>query len=382
MAEETVIKSDLQFVKRLQEYGGESLKKCFQCATCSVVCNISPDDSPYPRKEMIMAQWGLKDQIYKDPDIWLCHYCGDCTAYCPRGANPGEVIGAMRQATIEHYSTPSFLARLVSQPKFLPLLIAFPVLLILAIMKLVGTLGNIPAGKVVYSNMLPLLVIDAIFLSAAGFAVFVFLNGIRTYWKDLNSGVSPWKAKLSNKSVVSTLIEVLKEFIVHKHFKKCVTHYARATSHLMLVLGFISLATVTAWSAYYEWASRFGLIPHKESPFSLTEPIKWLALVGTVLLLSGIYLIYRERQNKANSASFGGYFDWLLIWVIIAVGFTGALSWLLRLANLASLAYPMYFLHLVSVFFLFFYAPYTKMAHMVYRTTALVFTKMQGRELA
>jgi quinone-modifying oxidoreductase subunit QmoC len=105
-----------------------------------------------------------------------------------------------------------------------------------------------------------------------------------------------------------------------------------------------------------------------------------VALVGTGLLLYGIYLIYQQRQAKANSSGFGGYFDWLLIWVIIAVGLTGALSWVLRLAHLASLAYPMYFLHLVSVFFLFFYAPYTKMAHLFYRTTALVFAKMQGRE--
>ncbi|MGQ9919832.1 MAG: quinone-interacting membrane-bound oxidoreductase complex subunit QmoC [Desulfobacca sp.] len=380
MADETIIKSDLEFVKRLQEYGGESLKKCYQCATCSVVCNISPDDKPYPRKEMLMAQWGLKDQIVKDPDIWACHYCGDCTTYCPRGANPGEVLGAMRQACIEHYSFPSQLARMVSQPKFLPVLLALPVLVLLFVMKVVGTLGNIPAGTVKYSNMMPLLAVDAIFIAAAGFAVFVFVNGIRRYWQDLNADVSPWKAKLSNKSVVSATIEVLKEFIVHKRFKECVTNYARSTSHLLLVLGFIALAIVTAWSAYYEWASKFGLIPHKESPFSITEPIKWVALLGTILLLYGIYLIYQQRQAKANEAGFGSYFDWLLIWVIVAVGVTGALSWILRLANLASLAYPMYFLHLVSVFFLFFYAPYTKMAHLVYRTTALVFAKMQGRE--
>jgi len=286
----------------------------------------------------------------------------------------------MRQACIEHYSFPSQLARMVSQPKFLPVLLALPVLLILFVMKVVGTLGNIPAGTVKYSNMMPLLAVDAIFVAAAAFAVFVFVNGVRRYWKDLNAGVSPWKVKLSDKSVVGATIEVLKEFIVHKRFKECVTNYARATSHLLLVLGFIALAIVTAWSAYYEWASKFGLIPHKESPFSITEPIKWVALVGTVLLLYGIYLIYQQRQGKANGAGVGGYFDWLLIWVIVAVGVTGALSWVLRLANLASLAYPMYFIHLVSVFFLFFYAPYTKMAHLVYRTTALVFAKMQGRE--
>ncbi len=380
MAEETVIKSDLDFVKRLQDNGGESLKKCYQCATCSVVCNISPDEKPYPRKEMLMAQWGMKDQIVKDPDIWLCHYCGDCTAYCPRGANPAEVLGAMRQACIEHYSFPSMLARMVNQPIFLPVLLALPVLIILAVMKITGTLGNIPAGTIKYSNMVPLLAVDAIFVAAAGFAVFVFATGVMRYWKDLNAEVSPWKTKLGNKSIMSATVEVLKDFILHKRFKECVTNYERSTSHLLTVLGFIALAIVTAWSAYYEWASKFGLIPHKESPFSLGEPIKWVALIGTGCLLYGMFLIYQERQAKANAAGFGGYYDWLLIWVILAVGLTGVLSWVLRLASLTSLAYPMYFLHLVSIFFLFFYAPYTKMAHLVYRTTAMVFAKMQGRE--
>ena len=58
----TLIEPDLNFVRELKEAGGDTLKKCFQCATCSVVCALSPDQKPYPRKEMVYSQWGLKDR--------------------------------------------------------------------------------------------------------------------------------------------------------------------------------------------------------------------------------------------------------------------------------------------------------------------------------
>lgn len=380
MAEETVIKTDLEFIKRLQESGGESLKKCFQCATCSVVCSVTPDNKPYPRKEMIYAQWGMKDQIIKDPDIWLCHYCGDCTANCPRGANPGEVLGAMRQACIEHYSTPSFLARMVNQSKFLPLLIAFPVLVILGMLNMLGTL-KIPEGTIQYSKMIPPFPwIDMIFMAAAGFAALVFFRGVTQYWKDLNANVSPWKKKLSNESVVNALVEVVKETIAHTNFKKCTENINRSSSHLLVLLGFIGLFFTTGWSAFYEWAPKLGLMGHYESPYPFSDPIKWLALASTVSLVVGIYKVLQDRQANANKAGFGTYFDWLFIWVIVAVAATGALSWFFRVSGMALLAYPTYFLHLVAVFFLFFYAPYSKMAHMVYRTTAMVYAKLANRQ--
>src|SRR5512135_558309 len=138
MAEGKLIQPDLKFVKKIMSSGGESLKKCYQCATCSVVCNMTPDDKPFPRKEMIHAQWGLKDKLIGNPDIWLCHQCSDCTAYCPRGAKPGEVLNAIRKMSIENYSVPKSLGKLVGNPGALVLLLAIPAVIFLIILAGLG----------------------------------------------------------------------------------------------------------------------------------------------------------------------------------------------------------------------------------------------------
>ena len=130
-----VIAPDLNFVNDVIKAGGDSLKKCFQCATCTVVCNVTPEDKPFPRKEMVQAQWGLKDDLFRNPDIWLCHQCNDCTAHCPRGAKPGEVLGAVRQMSIVKHSKPSFLAKLAGSKAGLIPLLAIPAVIFLVMLQ-------------------------------------------------------------------------------------------------------------------------------------------------------------------------------------------------------------------------------------------------------
>ena len=386
MAGAKLIKPDLQFVKRIVAAGGDTAKKCYQCDTCNVVCNLSPDERPFPRKEMLQAQWGLKD-VLKSPDIWLCHQCSDCTVHCPRGAKPGEVLGVLRQMCIEKYAFPPILARMVGDIKFLPALIALPVILLLVWLYGLGLLGisvghgmvhqglAIPEGKIVFSKLFPtLLGIDFIFVPALFFAVGVLGLGVMQFWKDLNEA-NPWKVKLQG-NLVGNLVAVIKDVLMHNRFRKCETTFGRALNHLLLVFGFIFLAITTSWGFLREW------VLHFDSPYNLLlppDPIKWLALLGTGLLLFGIYKIYVTRQENAEKAGYGTYFDWQLIYLIAAVGITGALSWAFRLLGSATLAYPTYFVHLVTVFCLFFYAPYTKIAHLVYRTTAMLYARMADR---
>ena len=125
------VKPDRDFLQGILDEGGEDLKKCYQCATCSAVCDLSAGQKPFPRKEMIWAQWGLKDRLMADPDIWLCHQCNDCSTRCPRGARPGDVLAALRHQGVLHYAVPRFLCGLVNRVKHIPLMLLLPIILLL-----------------------------------------------------------------------------------------------------------------------------------------------------------------------------------------------------------------------------------------------------------
>lgn len=370
MSDPTVVKPDLDFVKGVIAAGGDTLKKCYQCATCSVVCNVTPDQNPFPRKEMVWAQWGLKEKFQGNPDVWLCHQCNDCTAYCPRGAKPGEVLGAIRKQTIKQYSAPAALVDIVNKKALMPIIFAVPAILLAVLLSAAGTF-HIPEGEVIFSKFASTHFLQFVFTPALLFGVIVGVLGMRKFWADMKTANG-----VTSGDVKSSAIEMIKEFLTHQKFKTCDVSKDRYTSHMLLFYGFLAAGIATALGVLY--IDVFGI----ESPFGFDKGliVKLFGFIGAIGIIAGILLMMSNRFKNAEKLGVGSYFDWVLLGIIGIVGLSGFLSWMLRLAGVAPLAYPIYFIHLVFVFSLFIYLPFSKLAHIFYRGAALTFLKYSGRE--
>lgn len=392
MAQPMRIEPDLQFIEELQSVGGDSLKKCYQCATCSVACPISPQANPYPRKEMIWAQWGLKDKLVTDPDIWLCHNCGACSDLCPRGAKPGDLLSALRNMTYRKLAGPAFLGDLMSSAKGLPVLIGIPaviwaVIWFIRAQQLGAFFPLTDEGKVRYGELFPGdFTIDPLYVTVTIFVVITFFAGIRKLIKSFEPEGSV--AMLGGKKLHWTcaLWEVIKdEIATHKKWGDCgegPEHSSRKLAHLAIFYGFVCLAIVTSVVAVAHWGGKVFhfLEPIGHTPMSLTNPVKILAQIGSVLLFIGLFLFTKRRLTKDQKVSKNSFYDWYLLGVIWVVAVTGYLCQVLRWINVAELAYPMYYVHLISVFMLFAYLPWSKLGHLVYRTAALTYIKQMGRK--
>ncbi len=379
----------------MKSAGGDTLKKCYQCATCSVVCPLSTDDKPFPRKEMIWAQWGLKDKLLADPDIFLCHQCGDCSAYCPRGAKPGDVLGAIRAYAYTHYGFPSGLAKMVSSSKNLPLTIGLPALIVLVMWFISGGM-RIPTAEAMsqygFGHFFGhwdwrwlaknVAFIDLIMVPAFGLAVYAAYRGVSTMWKAMMTqyNVSTVYRPSVNQFIEQFLWPSIKEIIVHTRFNKCGVNVNRVIGHLPLMLAFIALLFVTAYSAFVQ--DVLGIFyPSLHGPMSMMNPVKMLANVAAIAMIFGVGVLWSNRSAaEAEEGTSATYYDWFLIYEIMAVAVTGLGAELGRLVGVPVLAYFLYYLHLVSVLMLFLYMPYTKFAHLVYRTFAMAFEKYRESE--
>ena len=377
MAEKYTVEPDLDFIKEIGELGGDSVKKCFQCATCSVVCPISPENKPFPRKEMIAASWGLKDKLVSNYDIWLCHQCGDCSTLCPRGARPGDVLAAIRAYTIGEYATPKALAKMVRDPKKLPILFAIPAILFLVLGSITGLLDFSPGGdEIAHHLFFSSWLVDLIFIPTSIWAVIIFALGLKRFVKDIHESAIR-DGKIEDKEfelagLLQGLKKVIPSILKHEKFSECSENKERATSHLMVLFSFIGLFIVT--NIFF--VVLYGLQIH--GPYSQLNPVKWLANISGVMLIVGSILMIKNRLEKEDQKS--TYFDWSLLAIVLGVGATGMLAEITRLLNLAAVSYGMYFIHLMFVFVLFAFLPFSKLAHIVYRTVALAYNEYADRK--
>ena len=361
------VQPDIVFKRDLARLSGAPLSQCMQCGNCSAVCSLAPEERPFPRKEMVWAGWGLRERLIGNVDVWLCHQCGDCSTSCPREVKPADVIAAVRLKTIRHFARPRFLARLISEPAWLPVAILLPVVVIISILSLAGTF-RIPEGPVNYSAFFPHGWLNASFSAITLASYGLAARGIGSFWKAMHR-ITPPTGQHSRGG--KALGQVVKEILSHSSFGRCTGNRAGRIAHMFLFYGFALLVGVTLYAI---WAAMSG-----KYPLPLTHPFKIAGNVASLLIFSGLAMMIIRRLRNKNVFGKTGYDDWLLIVSVGVLALSGSLVQWARFGSWG-IAYHLYFFHLVAVWFVIIYLPYTKLGHIFYRSAALLYARSIGRK--
>jgi quinone-modifying oxidoreductase, subunit QmoC len=86
--------------------GGEGLRDCIQCGTCSGACPMSVHMDLTPRRVIALTRAGLERDVLESATPWLCASCYECQVRCPRDIKVTDVMYALKRRAIEKGTYP------------------------------------------------------------------------------------------------------------------------------------------------------------------------------------------------------------------------------------------------------------------------------------
>jgi len=91
------------FLQHVQSIpGGEKIKCCIQCGTCSGSCPTSYAMDYTPREIIAALRAGQLDKVLMSNTIWLCASCYYCTVRCPSGIKLTDIMYELKRLGIEY----------------------------------------------------------------------------------------------------------------------------------------------------------------------------------------------------------------------------------------------------------------------------------------
>jgi quinone-modifying oxidoreductase, subunit QmoC len=88
-------------VEIMAKPGGEALRDCIQCGTCSGACPMAVHMDLTPRRVIALTRAGLERDVLESATPWMCASCYECQVRCPRKIKVTEVMYALKRRAIE-----------------------------------------------------------------------------------------------------------------------------------------------------------------------------------------------------------------------------------------------------------------------------------------
>jgi quinone-modifying oxidoreductase subunit QmoC len=370
--------------RQLEKYGVDSANECFNCGNCTAVCSITEDDTAFPRMFIRYMQLGLTDRMMECPEPWMCYYCGDCSETCPREAEPGKLMGAARRWLVGQYDITG-LARIFSTNAPLSIIIMAVFAVIIGAFLMTGS-GAMQRNEIAFWQYLNPVVVHNVGLTIIILVVIAGVLGVINMGRllardakrrrEMGIGGSASANGAGSAWFMSGLRTLFLQVLGHERYVTCDEEkeepwYLKAWFlHGCAIWGFLGLllATVTHWVLELAGLKETGQwIP------MYSVPIRTLGIIAGAFLIYGTTILIINRLTKHDKMSEHSYpSDWIFLILLWIAGVTGWLTLLGEYLKPPEMwTYYMLFVHVVLSMELVLLVPFTKFAHVFYRTVAV-----------
>lgn len=337
------------------------LNICNACRYCEGYCAVFP--AMFRRLE-----FGSKDVEYLAN---LCHQCGACLHACQYApphefaVNIPRILVRARVQTWSHHAWPRAMGRLYQRNGLvLSLTLAAMIAAFLAlVMASAGSLRTVPAGG--FYALVPHEMMVGLFAPVFVWAVIALAVGVIRFWRSAPTGATSANAMREAAADVLTL-----KYLGGGHGDGCNNRddafsLARRRFHHATFYGFLLCFGATSVATLYHYV---GGMP---APYGFTSVPKILGMSGGVLLVIGttglfwLNLVRHPLQGAPEQKPMDLGF-------IALLGLTAASGLALAVLGRQTALPLLLALHLGAVMALFATMPYSKFAHGVYRSAALL----------
>lgn len=314
----------------------------------------------------------------------LCHNCGACLHACQYAAphefdvNIPKAMAKVRLDTYAEYAWPQVMGRLY-QRNGLTLALAcgggLALFLCLTLMLMGNLFTAIPGGN--FYKIFPHNTLALMFGSVFGFAVLALTLGVRRFWRNVSPVAAPLQLKTFAALEATANVAKLK-YLDGGHGEGCnnaddqFTLWRRRFHHLTFygfMLCFAATGVATLFHYLLKWSAPYPI-------FSLPVMLGIAGGIGLLIGPAGL-LWLNLRRNPAHGDENQKPMDRGFIALLFLVSASGLALLALRETSVLDL---MLAIHLGLVMAFFLTMPYSKFAHGIFRSAALLKHAIEKRQ--
>jgi len=357
---------DPQVMIEIKEFGAVGIEKCFNCGNCTAICPLTSDEYPFPRNMIRMVQIGKRERLKQHLDPWLCYYCGECSDTCPKGAEPGETMMAMRRWLTAQYDWTGLSRKTYTSKGWMIFLLMMAVAIVVVLATMLH--GPIVTSQVELNTFAPVEIIHtADLILAAVLGIYLLTNLGRMY-----HFVSKQMKHIPFHIYLSEAWNLIYHTATQQRFLECENNRQRWVNHLITAAGYATMFLLIV--VFLSWFQTDNIYP-------LYHPQRWLGyLAAGALIYGGVEAVIGRVQKRHQMHKHSLASDWLFPILLVLLAVSGLTINFLRYQNMPMATYYTYVAHLAIMMMLYVtVGPMGKWAHLIYRPFAVYFQAVKVR---